>query len=177
MRQITIYLSFAVILFACVAVCGSTSAADGAGYSTYSNDKAGVAFTYPSSWNKQENVLDSVVAFIKSDRSSVSLVAQDMMGVYKKRMAVDEINSMNLQQLKKIIKDMKVMENNPVKFKGYDARHTKYFGKYNDKEYMWELIVFTRGNTVYTLSYTAPPDKFNSNAAEAHGIMDSLELK
>ena len=188
MKQITISLALVVMIFACMAICGSVSAADGtgqvqttktapAGYSSYSNDAAGVSFMYPPSWNKQENVLDSVVAFIKNDRSSVHLVAQDMMKVYKKPVTVDEINSLNLRQLKQIIRDMKIVENKPAKFEGYDARLIKYTGRFNEKDYLWEQIVFTRGNTVYTLTYTAPPDKYAANAAEAHSIMDSLKLK
>jgi hypothetical protein len=188
MKQITITLALVAMLFACMAVCGSVSAADGtgrvqttnmapAGYSSYSNDAAGVSFMYPPSWNKQENILDSVVAFVKNDRSSVNLVAQDMMKVYKKPLTLDEIDSLNLKQLKQIIKDMKIVENTPTEFHGHDARLIKYTGRFNEKDYLWEQIVFTRGNTVYTLTYTAPPDKYDANAAEAYGIMDSIKLK
>lgn len=188
MRQKTITLALVAMLFACMAVCGSVSAADNngqvqaikqvpAGYSTYSNDTSGISFIYPSSWKKLENFFDSPVAFIKGDRSSVNLVAQDMMEIYKKPMTLDEINYLNLQQLKKIIGDMKIVENKPTKFDSYDARLIKYSGKFNEKDYLWEQIVFKRGNTVYTLTYTAPPDKYDANAAEAYSIMDSLRLK
>ncbi|HEY3273098.1 MAG TPA: PsbP-related protein, partial [Methanocella sp.] len=145
---------------------------------TYTSRDTGISFTYPTSWGVKENVMSAIVVFIKDDGSNVNLVLQNMSSLSSgKNMTLKEFVDTGIAEIILAFKNVSVNETEHTVFKGYDAYNVAYSGDFNGNILRWEQVLFRRGDTVYTLTFTSFPEKTDADRAEARKIMDSINIK
>lgn len=137
---------------------------------------------YPSTWALDQSGQMGTSFFVMSEldskkdkfRENVNLLVQDLTGY---NMDLDKYSELSAEQVKTMIKNSKLIENQRIKSASGQYQKVIYLGDEGDFHLQFEQYYWVVNNKAYVLTLTCEKKNFKKYKKTGERILDSFKLK